>query len=171
MCSADMQGHAFLKECILCTRARTHARTQQRTERKGLRGTIVNKYAEQSTTEDRVLMRTHTCIYIHTYICTSTHFTHNDGAINSQLKVIQGCPHCLNHTLHSVNLLTQEDVHWCKCTHLLQHGLHLHPIEEGTQDGQHQQEARHTLCRPSSPDPLHCQALSSSVKCAVVERV
>ena len=68
------------------------------------------------------------------YECTvyTTHFAHDDGAINSQLQVIQSCPHCLNHTLHSVYLLPQENVHWCQCTHFLQHGLHLGMTRKGT---------------------------------------
>ena len=54
-----------------------------------------------------------------------THLTHDDSAINGQLQVLQGSPHNGEDTLHSVNLLTQEDVHGGQRTHFLQPCLHL----------------------------------------------
>ena len=54
-----------------------------------------------------------------------SHLTHDDGAINGQLQVLQGSPHNGKDMLHSVNLLTQEDVHGGQCTHFLQPCLHL----------------------------------------------
>ena len=53
------------------------------------------------------------------------HLTHDDGAINGQLQVLQGSPHNGDDTLHSVNLLTQEDVHGGQRTHFLQPCLNL----------------------------------------------
>ena len=54
-----------------------------------------------------------------------THLTHDDGAINGQLQVLQSAPHHSDHTLHAVNLLPQEDVHGSNGSHLLQPGPHL----------------------------------------------
>ena len=66
--------------------------------------------------------------YVH--IRTHAHLAHDDGSINGKLQVTQCAPDGGNDTLHPINLLAKEDVHWCQCTHLFQFSPHLKKVEQ-----------------------------------------
>ena len=54
-----------------------------------------------------------------------TYLTHDDGAVDGQLQILQGGPHHADHPLHAINLLPQENIHRSNSPHLLQPGPHL----------------------------------------------
>ena len=54
-----------------------------------------------------------------------THLTHDDGAINGKLQVLESAAYNTDDPLHAVNLLSQEDVHGSNGPHLLQTSLDL----------------------------------------------
>ena len=52
------------------------------------------------------------------------YLTHDDGAVDCQLQVLQSGAHHADHSLHAVDLLPQENIHWSNSPHLLQAGPH-----------------------------------------------
>ena len=53
------------------------------------------------------------------------YLTHDDGSFNGQVQVLQSGAHESQHPLHTVQLLSQEDVHTGQDAHLLQPHLYL----------------------------------------------
>ena len=52
------------------------------------------------------------------------HLTHDDGAINSQLQVVESAAYYTDDPLHAVYFLSEEDVHGSNGPHLLKLCLH-----------------------------------------------
>ena len=56
---------------------------------------------------------------VHTVKCISQVFRHDNSTIDSQFEISQRNPNQRYNLLHSINLLSQENIHRLKMTHLL----------------------------------------------------
>ena len=49
---------------------------------------------------------------VHAVECVSQILGHDDRSVDGELEVVQGRANCADDSLHAIDLLLQEDVHW-----------------------------------------------------------